>query len=107
MRPLFGGLFVLAVMLLSGCGGGGPQAEFDRAEMDALFATVDLRIAQDVLKNGADLPAATTAYIGLIRKYDGDLGDKEIRRMLTDKANQVDLYCGACASQLDRERENY
>jgi hypothetical protein len=75
--------------------------------MNAEFATVDLRISEDVLRNGADLPDATTTYIGLIRQYDGELGGKEVRRRLTNKANEIEGYCRPCVSKLDRERGNY
>jgi hypothetical protein len=80
--------------------------------MDAEFSLTNYVIAAQVADaahdgNGVGLDQSTDDYIALIRKYAKGLGDKEVRRRLTDVANEVEPYCPLCASRLDRERENY
>lgn len=97
---------ILAVLFLGGCGSPGPQAEFDKALVDAEVSTLELRIAQDIAghprgRSVSDLPQATRLYIKATRKLDG----KAAKRHLADTATQVQDSCASCAAALDRERE--
>ena len=97
---------ILAVLVLAGCGNASPQAQLDKALVDAEVSTLELRIANDIYYDSrrwsrADLPAATRLYITATRK----LGSKEAKRHLADTASQVQDSCASCAATLDRERE--
>jgi hypothetical protein len=101
---------VALVLVLTACGGS-KQSETDKAFMDVEFSIVDLTIAQQVARSARDgsgqLERPTQQYITLTRKYEDELGEKEIRRRLADKATEVQDWCASCAAALDRERETY
>jgi hypothetical protein len=89
---------------LAGCGGGG-QSKVDRAMMEVELSSANVRITGDVLNRESDLPAATNAYVGLLRKYRSALGKSRTKRLLVDRANELFPWCHECAATLDRERQ--
>jgi hypothetical protein len=94
----------LSALLLVGCGASAKPVDTTYMRID--FAGVNLRITTDELNKADDLPAATRQFIGLIRKYRDALGTEEVKRRLTNKADELQQWCEPCVAMLDRERES-
>jgi hypothetical protein len=99
---------LLAVIVLAGCGSDEPTAAEKR--MEARFAEVDSTMANVEISAPPyqeNLERLTRRYIALIREYDDELGDDEVRNRLANKAVELDPYCLPCVTTLDLEAEKY
>ena len=96
------------MVLLAGCGGDEPTAAEKR--MEARFADVDSTMGNVEISAPPyqeNLERLTRRYIALIREYDDELGDDEVKRRLADKSAELSPYCLPCVTTLDLEAEKY
>jgi hypothetical protein len=98
-----GALLIVAV-LLAGCGQSGStkaiEAKFSKLDYD--MATIETGSTQQDY-----LARLTQQYIALTREYADELGDKEVKRRLNEKALELDDYCLPCAATVDHEAAKY
>ena len=101
-------MVLLAVFLLAGCGGDEPTAAVKG--MEARFAEVDSTMGNVMISAPPyqeNLIILTRRYIALIREYDDELGDEEVKKRLEDKAFELGPYCLPCVTALDLEAAKY
>jgi hypothetical protein len=101
---------LLIAVLAAGCGGH-KQTKSERIAMEGEFSKLAMDIGNATMGSGpADekyMEQFTHRYVHLTRKYAKDLGDKEVKKRLTDEVAQIQPWCLPCVNILYRERANY
>ena len=107
-RKTIVGVFVLAALLLVGCGDNRSGA---RKAMDAKFDRIDYKVMtlETVTSqyNASNFEKATRQYIALVREYADLLGRDEARRRIKEKGDELGPYCLPCAGTLEDEARKY
>ena len=101
---------VLGTVLLAGCAFGTNERSEAAKEANIEFQRLDYQMSNVELSAPPfqeRLERLTTRYIALIREYDEDIGDDEVKKRLEEKAFELSSYCLPCTGMLDSEREKY
>ena len=97
---------LLLVILLAGCG----SKQTDQQGMNARFERLDYKIvARETIAAPSDPSIArlTREYAALVSEYASDLGPKEAKRRLREKADELGNYCLPCAAVLYDAAKKY
>ena len=93
------GVFLLAVLLVSGCGDERTPIEKQLSSVDYKMAALEVGVAP----SRQLLQKLTLQYIALTRKYADALGPKQVKEKLEAKELELQAYCLPCSALVTEE----